>query len=160
VSDLLLLTVDLPEITLEPGEVLVTDGTTTGSVWVLVSGSLEVRKDDITINTINTPGAAFGEVAALRNAPHSATVLAAEATRLRYAADGRALLLGNPEILALVASGLADRLDLVTGYLADLRNQYADAPGLEMVSTVLGRLTQQGTPVVRPGSARDPEPDY
>ena len=36
----------------------------------------------------------------------------------------------------------------------------ADAPGLSMVSEVLNQLTQRQAPAARPGSARDPDPDY
>src|SRR5262245_16303979 len=122
--DLLELTESLPEIELAAGDVLMEDGTRTGSVWVLVEGSLEIRKNGSLSNTISRPGAAFGEVAVLQGSGHSATVVAVVPTRMRYAQDGRALLLDNPEILLLVAAGLAERLDLITGYLADLRNQY------------------------------------
>jgi hypothetical protein len=87
-------------------------------------------------------------------------VEATEPSRLRYAADGRALLLSDPAITELVAVGLAERLSFVTGYLADLKQQYGDAPGLSMVSDVLSRLAQRHGPVARPGSARDPNPDY
>ena len=56
--------------------------------------------------------------------------------------------------------GLAERLNFVTTYLADLKHQYGDAPGLAMVSDVLVELTQRRAPPARPGSARDPDPDY
>jgi len=158
-ADLLELSSGLPEVELAPGEVLVEDGTRTGSIWVLVSGRLDVRKDGVLISTIERPGSGFGEIAVLRGSGHTATVVAAEPCRLRYAADGQAFLHGQPEVLFVLARGLAERLDLITSYLADLRNQYAGAAGLEMVSEVLGKL--QGAPpmTVQPGSARDPDPD-
>ncbi len=159
-ADVLALTDGLPEIALAAGEVLITDGTRTGSVWVLLEGTLEVSKHGAPISTIDRAGAVFGEVAVLLGADHTATVTAASACRLRIAEDGRALLLDRPEVLLEVAGGLAARLDLVTTYLADLRNQYAGSPGLDMVSTVLGRLTGTATGTARPGSARDPEPEY
>ena len=56
--------------------------------------------------------------------------------------------------------GLAERLNFVTTYLADLKHQYGDAPGLSMVSDVLRQLAQRHGPVARPGSAPDPDPDY
>ena len=79
---------------------------------------------------------------------------------LRHAVDGRALLTRDPAITLLVAMGLAERLNFVTTYLADLKNQYADAPGLQMVSDVMRQLAQLQGPPARPGSARDPEPRY
>ncbi len=159
-ADLLELTEGLPEVVLAPGDVLVEDGTRTGSVWVLVSGSMHISKHGALINTIDRPGVAFGEVAVLQGSDHTATVTAATECRLRVARDGRAFLLDQPEVLLLVAGDLAARLDLVTTYLADLRNQYSGSPGLDMVSTVLGRLrgTTPGTAI--PGSARDPDPEY
>lgn len=159
-ADLLELSSGLPEVELAPGEVLVEDGTRTGSIWVLLSGRLEVRKDGVLINIIDRPGAAFGEVAALRGSGHTATVVAADTCRLRYAEDGEAFLHGQPEVLFEMARGLADRLDLITTYLADLRNQYAGAAGLEMVADVLGKLQGAPSMTVRPGSARDPDPEY
>ena len=37
---------------------LVEEGQRGGSVWVLVSGSLQILKDDVPVNTITEPGAA------------------------------------------------------------------------------------------------------
>ena len=86
-------------------------------------------------------------------------VEATEPSRLRYAADGHNLL-GDPAVTKLVAMGLAERLNFVTSYLADLKYQYGDAPGLSMVSDVLTRLAQHQGLAAQPGSARDPDPDY
>ena len=106
------------------------------------------------------PGALIGEMSILLGVPDSATVEAAERCVMRYAADGEALLTGDPRIIHLVAVGLAERLNFVTTYLADLKTQYGDAPGLAMVPDVLRQLAQRQGPAARPGSARDPDPDY
>ena len=66
----------------------------------------------------------------------------------------------NPEITKLIAVGLAERLNFVSTYLADLKEQYGDATGLSMVSEVLSHLAEKQVVTARPGSARDPEPDY
>ena len=70
------------------------------------------------------------------------------------------MLASDPRITRLVAVGLAERLNFVTTYLADLKHQYGDAPGLTMVSDVLNQLAQRQAPPARPGSARDPHPAY
>jgi CRP-like cAMP-binding protein len=159
-DELLQHTAGLPEISLAPGDTVVREGEIGGGLWVLVSGALQVSKAGMSINSISRPGAAIGEISLLLNAPYSATVVASEASTLRYAADGRALLMSVPAITRLIAAGLAERLDFVTTYLADLKNQYGDAPGLTMVSDVLHELAhRQGRPA-RPGSAREPSPDY
>ena len=112
------------------------------------------------MNSITRPGALIGEISVLLNSTYSATVAANEPSVLRYAADGQALLTSDPEIIFLVAAGLAERLNFVTTYLADLKHQYGDAPGLAMVPEVLRQLAQRQGPVARPGSSRDPDPEY
>jgi len=127
---------------------------------VLVSGSLQVRKGDVPVNVITRPGAIVGEVSVLLGTRSAATVVATEPCRLRHAADGKALLLEDPEVTRLLALGLAERLNFVTSYLADLKEQYGDAPGLSMVPQVLSRLSEPRRSGALPGSARDPEPEY
>jgi len=94
------------------------------------------------------------------NSPYTATVVAGAPSILRHAADGRALLSSEPVITRLIAAGLAERLDFATTYLVDLKHQYGDSPGLAMVSEVLDQLAHRQGPAARPGSAREPNPDY
>jgi len=159
VTDILALSAHLPEIDLDAGQSVVQEGGTGGAIWVLVSGALQVRKGDIPVNIITRPGSIVGEVSVLLGTDHGATVEATEPTRLRVAADGDALL-GDPEVTRLVAVGLAERLNVATSYLADLKVQYGDAPGLSMVSEVLAHLMEQQVAPAHPGSERDPDPEY
>lgn len=158
--DMLTLSEHLPEVRYAPGDVIVREGGAAGGIWVLVSGALQVSKGGVIVNTVTAPGALVGEISVLLNSAYSATVEAAEPAVLRYAADGQAFLSSNAEIAKLVAIGLAERLDFVTTYLADLKHQYGDAPGLSMVPEVLRKLSQRQAAVARPGSARDPDPEY
>jgi CRP-like cAMP-binding protein len=157
---MLSLSARLPEMTIGVGDVLVAEGAPSDGLWVLVSGALDVRKGDVVVNTITMPGALVGEMSELLGRPSSATVVASEPTVLRHAQDGAAFLDSDPAVLRLVAQGLAERLAFVTTYLADLKHQYGDAPGLAMVGQVLTELAQRQAPAARPGSMRDPDPDY
>lgn len=159
-TTMLELAADLPEVALDPGAVLCAEGEGSGAIWVLVDGRLDVTRSGVAVNTITEPGAVIGEVGVLLGTPATATVVAASPCRLRHAADGGAFLRSHGDAATLVATGLARRLDLVTTYLADLRIQYGDAPGLAMVGTVLGRLAADQRAPARPGSARDPDPEY
>ncbi|HEY9066806.1 MAG TPA: cyclic nucleotide-binding domain-containing protein [Burkholderiaceae bacterium] len=159
-ADILALSAHLPEIEVDAGDTLVAEGGAAGGLWVLVSGTLQVCKGNVPVNTITRPGALIGEVSLLLDTAHTATVKATERCVLRHAADGRALLSNHPDIVRLMAVGLAERLHFMTTYLADLKHQYGDVPGLSMVSHVLSQLAQRQTPRARPGSARDPDPDY
>ena len=159
-KDMLTLSAHLPEIEFAAGDIVVREGGTAGALWVLVSGALQVRKGTVLVNRITRPGALIGEISVLLGTAYSASVEATGRSVVRYAADGQALLASDPVIAKLVAVGLAERLNFVTTYLADLKHQYGDAPGLSMVSDVLGQLAQRQAPAARPGSARDPDPDY
>lgn len=157
---MLTLSASLPEVEVPAGTIVVAEGQPGGPVWVLVSGALRVTKGGVEVNSITRPGAFIGEVSVLLGSPFTATVEAVEPCVLRHAADGAAWLKSDGEIATFVAVGLAERLDFVTTYLADLRHQYGDAPGLAMVPDVLRRLAERQGPVARPGSMRDPDPDY
>ena len=159
-TDMLILSAHLPEIELAPGDTLVDEGGSGSGLWVLVAGALQVRKGNVLVNTITKPGALIGEMSLLLGTVYSATVQATERSIVRHTADGHALLSSDPAITRLVAVGLAERLNFVTTYLADLKEQYGDAPGLSMVPYVLSQLAQRQAPLARPGSARDPAPDY
>ena len=159
-TDMLPLSAHLPEVAFAPGDVIVREGGAAGPIWVLVSGALRVRKGGELVNTVTRPGALVGEISLLLDSVFSATVEAAEPSVMRYAADGRAFLSSDPAVTTLVARGLAERLDFVTSYLADLKHQYGDAPGLSMIPDVLRQLSQRQVLAARPGSARDPDPEY
>ena len=159
-NDMLTLSTHLPEIAFAPGEVVVREGGAAGPIWVLVSGALQVRKGHVLVNTVTEPGALVGEISLLLNSAFSATVEAAEPSLMRFAADGRAFLASHVDIATLVAIGLAERLNFVTTYLADLKHQFGVAHGLSMIPDVLRKLTQRQAPLARPGSARDPDPEY
>lgn len=157
---MLTLAADLPSMTLQPGEVLCAEGDRSGAIWVLVSGALRVTKGGTDVNRIDRPGAIIGEIAVLLGSGNSATVVADTPCELRVAADGAAMLRSHPEISTHVATGLAERLNFVTTYLADLKHQYGDAPGLTMVGDVLNQLAGRQGPRAQPGSRRDPDPEY
>ena len=108
--DMVALTEGLPEFRFAIGDIVVREGNSTGGIWVLVSGELQVKKGDVVVNRITRPGALVGEVSVLLDTGFGATVVATEPSVMRYAADGRELLTRDPAITLLVAKGLAERL--------------------------------------------------
>ena len=56
-NEMLALTLGLPEVEFAPGATVVREGGPAGDIWVLVSGELQVRKDDVVVNGISRPGA-------------------------------------------------------------------------------------------------------
>lgn len=160
VAEIVELIAHLPQVELAAGESVCREGDAGGAMWFLEEGTLRVLKAGVQVNTIERPGAVVGEMAVLLGVSSSATVVADTPARLRVAHDGAALLRQEPAITAHVAAVLAERLTFVTTYLADLKQQYGDAPGLAMVGDVLRELAAHQGPTARPGSARDPDPDY
>jgi CRP-like cAMP-binding protein len=159
--DLLERCAELPRRSFAAGETLVEDGVRHPEIYVLIDGELEVRKGDVRISTIDQPGACIGEVGLLMGTPATATVLAATPVTVHVAEDGAELLRTDPEVTFVVARMLAQRLDLVTNFLADLRQQYGGESGsLAVVDTVLANLAQRPGTSARPGSLRDPDPLY
>jgi CRP/FNR family transcriptional regulator, cyclic AMP receptor protein len=159
-DDLLRLATALPEVEFDSGDVIVSEGSPNSALWILVAGELTISKGGAAISTVTRPGSVIGELSVLLGSAPTATVTALAPSRLRRADDGRAFLFSNEEITRVVAVGLAARLNLVTSYLSDLKQQYGDAPGLVMVPAVLQRLAERQSPAAVSGSSRDPHPEY
>jgi hypothetical protein len=67
----------------------------------------------------------------------------------------------NADLPLALARLLAARLHVMTTYLADIKQQYADHEGgLGMVDVVLGSLMRSSGNRSALGSERDPDPEY
>jgi len=137
---------------------LLAEGTRTGALYILVEGAVEILKGDFQIDVVSEPGAFFGEVSALLDIPHMATVRTLQPSRV-YRIEHAVEFLNNYPMIAMeVARLLAQRLNGVTNYLVDLKNQFVDHKGhLGMVDEVLETLIHQQREPFIPGSDRDPD---
>ncbi len=140
-----------------PGEVLLGERQRTGRLYVLASGTVEVLRGETRVAVIGDPGAVFGEMSILLNTPHTATVRTLTDCDIYAYEDAAGFMRSDPEITFAIAALLAQRLNTATTYLADLKQQYANAgSGLAMVSDVLASLVNQPTRNYDPGSDREP----
>ena len=141
------------------GEVLLSEGAHSGLLYILIDGAVEILKGDFQIDVVSDPGAIFGEVSALLDIPHMATVRALHPSRV-YRIEHAVEFLNNYPMIALeIARLLAQRLNGVTNYLVDLKRQFEDQKGhLGMVDEVLESLVHQQRANFIPGSVRDPDP--
>ncbi len=147
----------LPIATFEPGAVLIAEGKTSGRLYVLVDGAVEILKGDFQINVVLDRGAIFGEMSALLDIPHMATVRALTRCTAHVTEGGDAFLQSHKEIAYLLAKVLAQRLNGVTTYLVDLKRQFEDHKShLGMVDEILETLLHQQRQTFTPGSDRDP----
>ena len=152
---------ELPLIDLAVGDTLLSEGQARTALYVLVSGTLEISVQGGRVAMVSEPGSVIGEIAFLLDIDHGATVTAASPSRLHVVADVDRFLRADTESLLEISRTLALRLNRLTGYLSDVRAQYAGAGGhFELVDEVLAELAFGTEAPATPGSARDPEPLY
>jgi len=109
----------LPLECFDAGETVFAEGTKTGRLLVLKSGAVSIFKGDIEFAQVSEPGAVFGELSALLDAPHSADVRALEPSEF-HVADA-ATLLQDPAALLYVTMVLARRIDAANQGLLQLK---------------------------------------
>ena len=141
------------------GAVVVTEGGTTGHLYVLMQGKLEVLKGEMVVATVTEPGAVLGEMSVLLGQPHTATVRASTDSVIYEFEDAASFLKQQPGIALLIAKMLAQRLNVANTYLADLKRQYAGhGTHLAMVGEVLQSMINLPPLEVSPGSDRQSDP--
>ena len=114
----------------DAGQVLLSEGSLTGALYVLISGDIEILKEGFPIDTVSQPGSVFGEVSLLLGIPHTASVRAVSPSRLYKIESGMDFLNRHPQILLELARLLAHRLDRTTKYLTDLKRQTGGMTGI------------------------------
>ncbi|MGN6489395.1 MAG: Crp/Fnr family transcriptional regulator [Devosia sp.] len=117
--------VSLPLETLAPGTHLTTEGTRSGQLYILESGTLSVMREGIGLATLDEPGAIIGEMAVLLGIPHSATVIAKTEAKVRVVADAIGALSQNAEFALHLATIACARLNATSALLVELKSQAA-----------------------------------
>lgn len=150
---------DAPREDLAPGAVLLSEGETSGHLYVLKSGTVEVLRGETRVALVEEPGALFGEMSVLLNLPHTATVRVLTPATVYVFDDAERFLRSNPEIAFLIGRLLAGRLNAATTYLVDLKRQFeGHGDHLGMVGDVLGVLIHQQDEEFSLGSDRETDP--
>jgi CRP-like cAMP-binding protein len=136
-SKILQLIQDREVLRFEPGQIVMAQGAQTHRLYVLIDGKVEVVKDDVRISTISEAGATFGEVSVLLKTNHSATVRALTPCSFHVLENPRELLQTSPPICFHICVLLASRLDSLTRYLVDVKQQFEGHDHIGMVDEVL-----------------------
>lgn len=129
-----------PVRTYAAGEAVLTQGERTGLLYVLVSGALVVMKDDVEVARVTEPGAILGDLSALLDVPHTASVRALKESSFHLVTDPRGFLSQHPAVCLQLCELLARRLDALNKYLVDVKQQFAGDSHLGMVDDVLDTL--------------------
>jgi CRP/FNR family cyclic AMP-dependent transcriptional regulator len=141
------------------GARVIHEGQTTGHLYVLIEGRLEVVKGDTVVAVITEPGAVLGEMSVLLDQPHTATVRAASDSTVYEIGDAASFLREQPAVALLIARLLAQRLNVATTYLADIMHQYAGhGDHLAMVGEILQSMINLPPIQISPGSDLQSDP--
>ena len=150
---------DLEQERFEPGAVLISEGPSTSRMFILVRGEVEVLRGEVQVAEVHEPGAIFGEMSALLDIRHSASVRAVTEVVVYRIDDAGQFLQKNTEIVFHVARILARRLFDATSYLVDIKQQYSDRTDhLALVDEVLDSLVQRQRPALAAGSDLKSDP--
>jgi len=112
------------EVSIEPGRVVMRQGDLGQEFAVVVSGSLDVVKDDVAVASLG-PGDYFGELALLETIPRTASVVATSDVVLEVI-DRRGfntLLDDLPSLSRSMVKGMAHRLVELEALVNELRGQ-------------------------------------
>ncbi len=129
----------LPLETYEGGETVFAEGTKTGRLLILKSGSVSIVRSGIEIATVAKPGAVFGELSALLDEPHSADVRTLEVSEF-HVADAAAFLRQDPAALLYVTVVLARRMDDANRAFFELKQQLAAGEPQGLIDATLDKI--------------------
>ena len=145
--------------TVAAGTEVLHEGGRTGHLYVLIEGRLDVIRGDTVVASLSEPGAVLGEMSVLLDAPHTATVRAAADSVVYEIDDAASFLRRQPAVTLIIARMMAQRLNVATTYLADLKHQYGGHGNhLAMVGDILQSMINLPPTQVSPGSDRQSDP--
>jgi CRP/FNR family transcriptional regulator, cyclic AMP receptor protein len=140
----------LPRRDFAAGETIIAEDSTTGMLFFLIDGEVEVSKDEVPLAATSEPGSVFGEMSALLGTSHRASVRTVRPSSFYVVEDGRQFLRNHPLVSMHVSELLARRLDALNKYLVDVRQQFEGHDHLSMIDEVLEVLMhRQRRPAVR-----------
>lgn len=123
-----------------PGEIVIEQGDCCGILFFLIEGTVEVIMGEAPVCTAGRPGTVFGEVSALIGRKHVATVRTLTPCAFYAVKNPRAFLSATPAACLHVCEALAHRINGLSQYLADVKEQYDGHDHIGMVSEVLEAL--------------------
>ncbi|MEN9403675.1 MAG: hypothetical protein RL091_2378 [Verrucomicrobiota bacterium] len=146
----------LPRLSLPAGHVLIEEAAPIRKIFFLESGEVEVIKGGTLISEVYDAGAVFGDMAFLLQSLPMATVRTTTPSVFREVDDPAGFFRQHPEVSLHVAIILARRVDALSRYLVDIKNQFKDrADHLGMIDEVLDTLIHKHPRAIPRRSAGD-----
>lgn len=132
------------EIVIPDNGILIEEGKTTGALFILIEGEIEVFTNGKSVAVLTEPGMIIGEISLLKDSPHTATCKAVGETKVHFIINGREFLLSNPDIFWLISRDIANKLEVTTKCLAtfasDMKkySQFELNRQLELANEIIG----------------------
>lgn len=119
---------------------VIRQGDRTGCLFFLVEGTVEIFRDGVSVATSSEPGVVFGEMSALLEIPHTATVRTVAPCTFRVVPDASAFLESSKSVTHSVSRMLARRLNALNQYLVDVKQNLEGDDNLDVVIKTLEGL--------------------
>ena len=121
----------LKEVTFAEGDTLMAEGTKSNRIFLIKSGTVTITTEDKEICRISQPLSIFGEIGALLDCPHSATVSAAVDSQFYVIEDLQAYFKNSPEASIYIAEILAQRLVNMNTYFKEFKEELDSMKALD-----------------------------
>jgi CRP/FNR family transcriptional regulator, cyclic AMP receptor protein len=121
------------------GQTLFTEGTKTGQLLILKSGTVSIVKGGTEIAKVAEPGAVFGEISVLLDQPHGADVRTLSPSQF-HVADAVALLAKDSVALLYVAMILARRVDYANLALLELKREVSTGEPRSLIDSTIDKI--------------------
>jgi len=122
------------------GEEVIRQGDKTGCLFFLVEGTVEILRDGVSVATSSEPGVVFGEMSALLETPHTATVRTVAPCTFCIVPDSLTFLESSQKVSHAVSKLLARRLNALNQYLVDVKHTLEGDGRLDVVIKTLEGL--------------------
>jgi CRP-like cAMP-binding protein len=125
--------------TFNPGQTVLAAGSTTGQLFILREGLVEIIRDGVQITTVSEPGAVFGELAVLLDKPHTADVRTIKRSEF-HVAKASSLLTGDVAALLYVSAILARRLDAANDVIVEIKQDLESGKRRGVITKAIEKL--------------------
>jgi CRP-like cAMP-binding protein len=127
----------------DPGDMVLAEGSSSGRLLFLKRGAVDVVMDDVDLTRVDQPGAVFGEIGLLLEAPHTANVLATQSSSFYVVEEAAEFLRAEPLVALYVATVLAGRLDAVNRLVVEARQRALESDQRRgLIAEMIDRLAR------------------
>jgi CRP/FNR family cyclic AMP-dependent transcriptional regulator len=131
----------LPLVSVAADQIVIEQDRPFGGIYFLEEGEVAVLKNGVVVAEVFERGAVFGEMSWLLQTLPTATVRTVTPCTFRHAVDAGVFLRENPDVTLHMSAILARRVDSLTRYLVDIKNQFKDrSDHLGIIDEVLDSL--------------------